>query len=393
MNSRERMLVAIGGGRPDRVPLSFMIFNALRARTAGWRDFVETSSAMGLDAVVDLAHIQPWGSADHSDAPGPPVHFGGGVSTREWRETPPGGRYAVLHKEYVTPAGTLSAAVSQTDDWPYGDRVPLLNDYVEPRARKFPITSPEDLPALRHLLAEPTAEDIHSCRGAWKAPRQLAADKGLLLSGGWGVAADACAWLMGLTHGVLAAVDRPEFLEAFLAVVSQWNRRRMEIILEQGVDLFVRRGWYEGTSFWSPALYRRFLLPGLRSEADLAHQAGARFGYIMSVGALQFADILAEAGVDVVIGVEDVQDRGMDLPALKAATQGRPALWGGVNGFVTIEEGTDEAIRAATIGALEALGPAGFILSPVDNIRNTSAEVWRKVGVFIDAWKQHAGLA
>jgi hypothetical protein len=110
----------------------------------------------------------------------------------------------------------------------------------------------------------------------------------------------------------------------------------------------------------------------------------------MSVGSLQFADILAESGVDVVIGVEDVQDRGMDLAALKAKTRGKTALWGGVNGFVTIERGSDDEIRAATTRALETLGPDGFILSPVDNIRDTSAEVWRKVELFIDTWKEQA---
>lgn len=391
MNSRERMLTAIGGGRPDRIPLSFMIFGALRARTSGWRDFVETSMAMGLDAFVDLAQAYPGRCPEHGDAAGVPVHFGPGVSVREWREAPAGRRYPLLHKQYVTPDGTLSCVVRQTDDWLLGDHVPFLDDYIEPRAEQFPVASEADLPALRHLLAEPSADDIARCREAWQVPRRFAAERGLLLTAGWGVAADAAAWLMGLTNAVLAAVDRPGFLEAFLEVVGAWNRRRMEIVLDQGPDLFVRRGWYEGASFWSPALYRRFLLPGLKAEVELAHQAGARFGYIMTVGALQFLPVVAEAGVDVIIGVEDVQDRGMDLGALKAAAKGKVGLWGGVNGFVTIERGDDEAIRSAAVGAMETLGPEGFILSPVDNIRDPSAEVWRKVRVFVDAWKAHTG--
>jgi len=388
MNSRERMLAAIEGKRPDRVPLSFMIFQALAGRTNGWRDFLETSLGMGLDAVVYLHNARPEAWAEHSDAPGVPVHFGEGVSVREWREASPGRRYPLLHKQYVTPAGTLSCAVNQTDDWPYGDHVPFLDDYIEPRAEKFLVGSVDDLPALKHLLAEPAAEDIRRCREAWKAPRQFAAENGLLLAGGWGVAADAAAWLVGLLNAVLAAVDQPEFLEALLEVVGNWNRRRMEIILEEGVDLFVRRGWYEGTSFWSPPSYRRFLLPRLKQEVKLAHQAGARFGYIMSVGALQLADVIMESGVDVVIGIEDVQDRGMDLAKLKARTRGKLGLWGGVNGFVTMEEGTDQEILAATARAIQTLGPEGFILSPVDNIRNPSAEVWRKVLLFVEAWKR-----
>ena len=387
MNSRERMLAAIEGERPDRVPLAFMNFRALAARTTGWRDFVEKTLAMGLDAVVDLKDVHPPGGGRIGDLPGLPVRFGPEVSVRQWRERPRDARYPLLHKEYLTPDGTLSLTVKQTDDWPHGDQVPFLDDYIEPRAEKFPVTSEADLPALKHLLTEPSAEDVHAYRQAWREAKKLAADRGLLVAAGWGVGADAAAWLVGLTNMVLAAADRPEFPEAFLEVVGAWNRRRMEIMLEAGVDLFVRRGWYEGTSFWSPALFRRFLLPGLTREVALAHQAGAKFGYVMTVGGLQLAREVMEAGVDVLLGVEDVQDHDMDLAEMKARTRGRMSLWGGVNGFVTIERGSEEDIRAATLRALETLGPDGFILSPVDNIRQTSPEVWRKVETFIEVWK------
>lgn len=391
MNSRERMLTALQCGRPDVVPLSFMIFNALGARCAGWRDLAERAVELGIDPVVSLGSGVPGGGAEHSDCPGIPVHFAPGVVVREWRERPRGARYAVLHKEYETPSGTLSLAVNQTDDWPYGDHVPLLNDYIEPRAIKPLVTSPKDLPALKHLLAEPTAEDLVEHRTAWKEAKRFAAERGLLSAAGWGVGADALAWLYGLTDAVMTAIDRPEFLHELLDLIGRWNLRRMEMMLEDGPDLFVRRAWYEGTSFWSPGLYRRFLLPPLKKEVELAHQAGAKLGYILTVGANQFAELLVEAGVDVVIGVEDVQDHGMDLAELKSKVGGKIALWGGVNGFLHIEEGTETDIGKATASALEKLGPDGFILSPVDNIRNTSEAVWRKVLFFIDTWKRAVG--
>ena len=81
----------------------------------------------------------------------------------------------------------------------------------------------------------------------------------------------------------------------------------------------------------------------------------------------------------------------MRFPELKQKLRGRIALWGGVNGFLTIEDGREEDIRKATAAALDTLGPDGFILSPVDNIRSASEATWRKVLAFIDAWKQAAG--
>ena len=323
------MLTAIDCGRPDNVPLSFMIFQALRGRSDGWRDFVERSIELGVDPVVNLAASAPSDGQEHPDAPGTPLSYARGVTVREWRERPPGARYPLLHKEYVTASGTLSVAVNRTDDWPYGDHVPFLNDYIEPRAVKHLVTSPEDLSALRELLAEPTAEDLAEYRAAWKGAKEFAERKQLLTTTGWGVGADALAWIFGLTNAVMAAVDRPDFLDELLDVIFQWNRRRMEILLEPEPDLFIRRGWYEGTSFWSPALFQRFLLPHLRSEAKLVHEAGSRFGYIMTVGANQFAQPLLESGVDVVIGVDDVQDHGIGFTELKQKLRGRIALWGG----------------------------------------------------------------
>jgi hypothetical protein len=387
------MLTAIEGGRPDHVPLSFMIFQALRARSDGWRDCVERSLELGIDPVVNLAAAAPSDGQEHPDAPGTPLSYARGVTVREWRERPPGARYPVLHKEYLTASGTLSVAVNRTDDWPYGDHVPFLNDYIEPRAIKPLVTSPEDLSALRDLLAEPTADDLAESRAAWRDAKAFAERRQLLTTAGWGVGADALAWLFGLTNAVLAAVDRPDFLDELLDVVFRWNRRRMEILLEPAPDLFIRRGWYEGTSFWSPTLFQRFLLPRIQSEARLAHEAGSRFGYIMTVGANQFAGLLLESGVDVLIGVDDVQDHGMRFTELKQKLQGRMAFWGGVNGFLTIEEGSEDDIRKATAAALETLGPDGFILSPVDNIRNASEATWRKVLAFIDAWKRAVGIA
>ncbi|MBI3923028.1 MAG: hypothetical protein HY318_16530, partial [Armatimonadetes bacterium] len=59
-----------------------------------------------------------------------------------------------------------------------------------------------------------------------------------------------------------------------------------------------------------------------------------------------------------------------------------------VNGFLTVERGTPREIEAAVHQAIDILGPGGFILSPVDNVRDPSDEVWRNVEVFIEAWKQ-----
>ena len=182
--------------------------------------------------------------------------------------------------------------------------------------------------------------------------------------------------------------DKP-FLRRYVDLVSRWDRRLAEIAIDAGVHHLVRRGWYESTDFWSPALFERFLLPSLRDEVKLAHEAGAKFGYIMTTGALPLLDLILDAGVDVLIGVAPLQDKGGDLAEMKRRTAGRMALWGGVNGFLTVELGDEEEVRQAVREAMDVLAPdGGFVLSPVDNVTADTPTAWRNVDVLIDEWQR-----
>ncbi len=388
MTSRDRLLAALHGERPDHVPLAFMIFQALRAPPgADWAGRLAAQAALGLDVVADISGTVRDRRGDCPDLPGMPVRLAADCRIREWREHPAGARYPVLHKAYDTARGTLSLSVDQTEDWPHGDHIPLFSDFIEPRARQPLITSAADVALLRHLLAPPQADDIVACRTAWAAAKAHALRQGYLVSAGWGVGADALAWVYGSDRAALLAYDDPDLLAELLALFHDFNRQRMELMLAAGPDLFVRRAWYEGTAFWSPTLFRRFLLPGLRREVELAHQAGVAYAYILSQGGLQFASLLREAGIDVLVGVDPVQDKGMDLAKLRAAVGPRMCLWGGINGFVTVERGTAAEVRAALDQALATLGPAGLILSPVDNVRDPGDHAWSNVLALIAAWR------
>lgn len=387
LSSRERMLMAISGERPDHVPCSFMIFRALRNKCENIFEFAERQMELGIDARMDFGiEPAPW---YHTDLHGLPVRFHPEVEIREWREDHPDERYPVLCKEYITPAGVLRTEVHKTEDWPYEDRVPFMEDHIVPRSIKHLIARREDLEPLKYLLIPPADEDVREFRGRHRKVREFAERHGLLVVGGWGVGLDALAWLFGLQGLLFLSMDDPEFLRDLAELIGEWNVKRMEPFLEAGVDLFVRRGWYEGADLWSPALFRRFVFPYLRREAELAHQAKAKFGYILTTGVMPLVDLLIEAGVDVLIGVDPLQDRTIEMSILKERAKGKMGLWGGVNGFLTVEMGTSEEVQKAVRKALEALGPDGFVLSPVDNVREDQPEVWRNVNVFIRTWKAY----
>ena len=402
---KDRMLSALNYEKPDRIPLTFMIFTALKERLKlthnGYDplDLIKAQVELGLDAFVDLRTFSPENKKiGHSDASGFPVRFDGKVNLYEWADISDEHKNPILYKKYETPAGNLSVAVSQTSDWPYGDarrgkfKVPFMDDYLAPRSEKYLIEDGSELEALKYLLGSPGEEDIETCRLAWDRGKRYAERNGLLLAGGWGVGGDALAWFCGLQNSVIMALEKPDLLKDILRMIQNWNIKRMEVYLDYGIDLFIRRAWYEGTDFWSPDLYRQLFAPVIREEVRLAHQAGSKYGYILTSGSAPLHDLLIDLGIDVLIGIDPVQGKGTDLSLIKQDLDTKICSWGGVNGFITIERGTHLEIEKAVQEAIEILGPAGFILSPVDNVRDPSDIVWDNVLHFITSWRNHCKI-
>lgn len=383
------MLAALSGQQPDHVPCSFMIFGALKSRCHSFAEFVERQVAMGLDAFVELPPRPPVVVNDYYNLHGLPVSYDPRVQIREWIAEQPGESVPVMVKEYHTPGGVLRTEVRQTADWRWGNHVPLFDDYLVPRSNKFLVTRPEDLEALRYLLAPLSAAEVAAFRAESAPALEQARRHGLLVAGGWGAAADVVAWLTGFENMIVLTAEQPAFMHELLGLVADWNRRRLEVLLDVGIDLHLKRIFYESTDFWSPRLYRQFLQPILKADVELAHQAGAKVAGMMTTGTLPLVDALAETGLDAIVGIDPLVT---DLAAIRQKAAGRLALWGGVDGYITVEEGSEREVRAAVRRALETMAPgAGFILSPVENVRDTSQLTWDNTLALIDEWKRATG--
>ncbi len=383
------MLNAIGRREVDYTPCAFMSFSAMRGRCHDAYEVVEKELARGLDSMVFVPSAWRGERRNHPDLRGLPVRLPPEVDVRLWEENVPEEPYPILHKEYRSPAGKLWTRVRKTDDWPHGNYVPFIDDYQIPRAVKPLITEPSDLNVLRTLLREPRPEEIAAFYAEFARACAFARAHNIMLAGGWGVGADMAAWLCGFESLMLMTHDQPATLSELLEIISIWNQARMRPVLEAGVDLYIRRGWYEGGDFWSPRLYERYLLPILRKEAELAHDYGTAFGYIMTTGALPMLDQIRNAGVDVLLGADPLQSDDEPLRSMREKLGGQVAIWGGVNGALTVEEGSAENVRQAVGCALETMRDVpGFVLSPVDNITEVTRNTWQNVDVLIETWKQ-----
>jgi len=353
LTSRERILRTLGGQAADYAPLCFLLNTEFQRHCRDERDHLERQLALGLDAVAAL--------------PDPAWGFDPAVTTEVRRERRPG-QYDLLHKVYHTPSGDLTTTVELSDDWPHGDEIPLMSDYVIPRARKFLVTGPEDLAPLAHLLRGPTEAAVAEWRVKARRTKALAAELNIATRGAFNRLSDMICWLCGCEEFALMGRTRPAMFRDLLVLVAAWQERIIETFLSEQPDILVDAQWY-ATTFLSPKLYEAFLSPHLKRRADLAHNAGAKFCVVATTTVMPFFPTLKRLGLDALFGVDPIQGE-WNLARTKAEFGDTVTLWGGINGYLHIVDGTPDAVAAATEEAINTLAPGGrFILAPVDNVR------------------------
>ena len=388
MNSRERFLSAIRRKPVDHVPLYLRLWDmgsGVDNIPFNWREQISRAENLLRLEVDDTLLLQPPCGyteeyiADQSQ----------GVSGVDIALTEPAtnGDYPRLKKTYHTPAGDLSQTVKITEDWPYDRDIMLFNDFNIPRQVEPLIKTSEDVKRLRYLLASPTEQQLVEFRSRSKMLHQAAGRLGVALDGGWSALGDSAVWLCGMENVLYWQMDVPELLEALLDVLLEWELQRIDLLLEEGIDVLVHMAWYEGTDFWTPKNYRRIIRPRLQQLIDRAHGGNLPFRYIITKGWKALRNDLLEMGVDCVMGVDPVQD-ALDLAEVKRQVGGQISLMGGMNAAVTLSMGSDVEIRQAVDRAFEILSPGnGFILFPVDNVFCDLP--WEKVEIVIDQWKKH----
>ena len=374
MSSRERLLATIRLEKTDHVPLwCLWSYDQEPFNTGDDLARLEATLALGMDDTLWL-HA-PWRMA-------PEVEVSG------WTEPVAGEEYVLMHKRYQTPDGSVEHTMRSSEYLDTSGNFGILGDLNMSHATQFLIEERKDLAPLRYLLGDPDNDQMSQFRERAKAYRRAAAEKQVVLEGAYVSLGDTAAWLMGPANLIYACEDDPGFVEELMAIIWNWHERQVEILLDEKVDVILHRGWYELPDFWGVHSYRRFLKPLLKREAEMVHQAGAAFSYIMTKGIMPLLDDFLEIGVDVLWGPDPMQGEA-DLVALKEKLGGRMCIWGGMNAILTLGEGKPEDARAAVEEAIDILAPGGgFVLFPVDQI--VAGTPWENIEAMLARWRELA---
>lgn len=410
MTSKERILCALNGQRPDHIPLTTWCFGFQPPEHLRWTnggnnvnywytkrlEFLHTLPqewsleddfkralawlSLGVDDVIDVS--VPWSMS-------PEVNFKDIV-------IPPGGeggdeQYPVMVREYDTPLGKIRHAVKQTgkepDGWPVQpDHVPVIEDYNIPRAKKHLISEASEIDKLQFLYCPPDAGQRNWYQERMASVRKFSEEHGLFVQAWTAFGMDAVVWFTGVDGAVTMSMTEPEAFQKLINIVEATDYARTELAAKTpGIDMVCQRGWYSSTDFWSPELFCAYVLPGLEKLTSLAHKHGKKFGYVMTTGVETLGPLLADAGVDLLYFVDPVQD-GIPLTKAVELFGNRMTMVGGINS-ISLASDDIEKIRNEVKSAIEILGPTNrFILHPVDAIFPDTP--WKSVEAMINAWKE-----
>ncbi len=388
MTSKERMLAALSCQDVDHIPCSFMIFKNLRRKCRNEAEFAQKQIELGLDTYVHTGYL---GLSCHPD-----------VKERIWMEHEDNEH--ILYRRLDTPKGPLTQCVVQKEGWPVEKNFHLYNDWGIPRSRKFLINPDRDLEKLPYVLGPTRFEYIQKLRESAALAQKLSREHQLIQAGGWTssynslergddgiMGADCMAWLSGFEDIMILSMENPGLIQEYMRLIHEWNLKRIGIYLDvTASDIIFRRAWYETTEFWTPDAYHQIIYPFLKKEVELVHQAGRKFGLITTSAFAPLLNDILDSGIDVLIGLDPEQGKGTDITQINIRfKEKKRALWGGVSGALTVEQGTALDTEKAVKSAVESLGAGnGFILSPVDNIREETARVWDNTKTFIQTWQQ-----
>jgi uroporphyrinogen decarboxylase len=350
MTSKERMVVAMRNGQPDRVPVSPDISNMIPCRLTGkpfwdvyynqdpplWRAYIEAVRYFEMDG---------WFIYGAPDPPKSPK----ATRTAKLVEQRPDRWIARI--TWHTPEGDLE----EVFQYPIADSESVTEKMVKDLERDWPklkyIYHPDNIGGMESFeLMKREAGDTCAVGGAVDYP---------LLP--YGILEDE------LLGAAMLYYERPELAEDYRAMFHAWQMARLERMLEAKPDFMLLHG-SGSITMQSPDIFDAFSLPSVVEMTRACKAAGVP-SILHSCGKERHViERCAErTDLDCVNPLEEPPMGDCTLKEIKDRFGTRFALMGNLNTTTLMLTGTPEQVAAASRKAIDDAGAGGgFILSTGD---------------------------
>ena len=164
----------------------------------------------------------------------------------------------------------------------------------------------------------------------------------------------------------------PELVDRYFETTTEGLLPILEAQLEMGVDgIAAANDWcFKSGPMMSPAMFRRFLVPHLKTFADETHKRGRPFVKHLDGNTEALLPMLIdEVGIDAYHAIEPAAN--MDIAKLKKQYGHKISLWGNVDCGELLTNGTPEQIRRSVKEITRVAAPGGgFVLASSNAIHN-----------------------
>lgn len=338
MNSRERILSALKGEQPDRVPIFEL--------------YINQSSIIRLARLLMPERVQVDAEADRFGQEGPEVlHL-----------------YALLVDELGLDAtGTnFSIGIEPIGEGIGRDKygtVYHLSEHGEPMPFEGPIKGPSDIVGFE-MASRLKIEDF---AGAQRVMQEVGRDKAHFVS-----VTDPfkVSWRRrgNMQDLLMDYVLHPQLIHDLARVATDFGMAAIDMALQVGADVIIMPGDLAGedTTIMSPRHYREYIKPYHKELVDHAHRSGSVIVKHSDGNIWPILDDLLEVGFD---GIHPIQPQCMDIGEVKAHVAGRACIIGNIDCRNLLCFGTEEEVDLAVKETIERAAPGGgYIISSSNSI-------------------------
>jgi len=341
MNSRERLLAALDGRTPDRVPIS--TYELVGYNSKAWENN-DPSYARLMNAIREKTDCICMWNPD-SNATFLESSYPVDLDVKEYRE----GNATIYERVLHTPKGDLTQTtkvvenvhtVWQTEHW---------------------CKTIEDVDKALSVPYEPLEYDVSD----YARIQKEVGHKGIIMTS----VSDPlflAAELMEFGAYTIWAMTETEHFAKTVAAIHERNMENLKRMLEAvTVDLYRIYGpEYATPPFLPPEFFKRFVVPYFAEMVDLIHSAGAKVRLHCHGRIRQILDMILDTGADGIDPCEGPPDGDITLAEVKERLGKRMCIFGNIQ-LKLLEHGNgadvEKAVRECMASAKEG---GGYVIMP-----------------------------
>lgn len=363
LTSKQRMLTAIRGEVPDRLPVT--THHLMKSFLDNYMDGIagqDFFDHFGMDAIRWILPLRtvPGESHVHSGTLAPDWQMPDYVTNDEWQvaiEDIHGGEYTTKRFTITTPGGALSMILQGNEHTIW------VKDHL--------IGSKSDIDLLGKHLPK-----LYCDVEAINQDAQSYGQRGLIRShipgfdlfGQPGCWQDA-ACLVGIERLIMETFDDPVWVHELLKILQRRKLGYIRSMAGARFDILELGGGDASTTVISPKIFSKFVAPYDGELVAAAHEAGQRIVYHTCGGMMPILEGIADLGVDAMeTFTPPAMGADVNLAEAKRRIGDRVCMIGGFDQFHFLVGCSPEETRAEVRRCFEVAGRGGgYILSPSDH--------------------------